>query len=66
MGEWCLCFVLQCTAAMAWMWHIKNDPVCQSAAGAAYTYSCVLPQNIQRSHNDDAENVEFGLHQRNS
>lgn len=45
---------------------MKNDPFCQSAAQSAYIYSCILPQNIQRSRNDDAENVEFGLHQRNS
>lgn len=45
--------------------HAKNDPVCQSAAGGAYSLSYILQQNIQRSHTDDAENVQFGLHQRN-
>lgn len=45
--------------------YVKNDPVCQSAAGAAYPLSYILQQNIQRSHTGGAENVEFGLHQRN-
>lgn len=37
--------------------HIKNDPVCQSASGSAYSLSYILQQNIQISHTDDAEKV---------